>query len=234
MLENASLIAIDSQRMILQISDVLDRARLDAVAAALAEPGLWRDGAETASGQARAVKRNLQADPAAPAARGALSVIERAVLAHELVQSAAQPAAVARLLLSRSEPGMGYGSHVDAPYMDGVRTDLSFTLFLSAPDAYEGGELVLEGLGAEDRVKLPAGALVLYPSTSLHRVETVRAGVRLVAVGWLKSRIRSADSRSTVFELEQALRVLRQTACPVVALDRLQNVRNNLLRLFGE
>ncbi|MBY0422781.1 MAG: Fe2+-dependent dioxygenase, partial [Parvularculaceae bacterium] len=130
--------------------------------------------------------------------------------------------------------GMGYGSHVDAPYMDGVRTDLSFTLFLSPPDAYEGGELVLEGLGAEDLVKLPAGALVLYPSTSVHRVETVRSGRRLVAVGWIKSRVRSAEARAAIFELEQATSALRSTAAPVEILDRLQNVHNNLLRLFGE
>lgn len=219
--------------MILQISDVLDAARVAAVTEALAAPALWRDGAETAVGRARAVKRNLQADASAPSVRGAAEIVTRAVLAQPLVESAAQPATLARLLFSRSEAGMGYGAHVDAPYMDGVRTDLSFTLFLTPPEAYEGGELVIDGPGARDEIKLPAGGLVLYPSTFLHSVSTVRSGARLVAVGWIRSRIAREDVRAVLFELDRVAALLASGDPDGAALDRLQNARNNLLRAFG-
>lgn len=219
--------------MILQISDVLDAAHVAAIVEALSPPALWRDGAETALGRAKAVKRNLQADPGDPAVRGAAEVVSRAVLAQPLIEAAAQPASIARLLFSRSGPGMGYGAHVDAPYMDGVRTDLSFTLFLSPPETYEGGELVIDGPGAEDEIKLPAGGLVLYPSTFLHRVATVRAGERLAAVGWIRSRVAREDVRAVLFELDRVAALLQAGDPDQKAADRLQNARNNLLRAFG-
>lgn len=219
--------------MILQIGDVLDRAQCAAIVETLSLPTHWRDGAETASGRARLVKHNLQAAPEAREVIAVKQVIESAVLAHPIIASAAIPDRVVRILLSRSEAGMGYGEHVDAPYMDGVRTDISFTLFLSEQEAYEGGALTLQGLGATDTFKLPAGSLVLYPATYLHRVETVERGVRLVAAGWIRSRVRSAEARSAIFELDQIARLFEELSLPADALDRLQNVRNNLLRLHG-
>lgn len=220
--------------MILHIGEVLDAARCAAIVDAMGPRALWRDGSETAFGRARLVKRNLQADPEAGPTRAAKEMIERAVLAHLTVQSAALPDRLVRVLISRTEAGMGYGDHVDASYIDGWRTDLSFTLFLNAPDSYDGGELTLLGHGSIDAIKLPAGSIVLYPATTLHRVETVQRGIRVVAAGWIKSRVRSADARTAIFELDQVYRIIESLNPPGEALDRLQNVKNNLTRLHGE
>lgn len=219
--------------MTLQIANVIDAALIDAVREATDAPGFWSDGRETARGRAKAAKANEQALSSGPA-KGVLETLARAVMENETVRSAAQPAALARIMLNRYGEGMEYGAHVDAPYIDGVRTDLSFTVFFSAPEEYDGGELVIDAAGAEDFVKLPAGALVLYPSTSLHRVARVTRGRRLAAVGWIKSRVRRAEDRATLFELDRIGADLAATGAPGDVRDRLANIRNNLLRRWGE
>ena len=218
--------------MLLQIPDVLTPAGLTAIQDALSDPTVWRDGAETAAGRARDVKRNLQASDGA-GVKGALAYVEKAVGGHAVVKAAAQPDRFARILFNRYDAGMKYGDHVDAAYIDGVRTDLSFTLFLSDPDSYDGGALVIDSAGAEDRVRLPAGALVLYPSTSVHRIEPVTRGTRLAAVGWIRSCVRDPQARAVLFELER-LQTNLAAGPSGDALDRLANVRNNLLRIFGD
>ncbi|MBB5519400.1 Fe2+-dependent dioxygenase [Amphiplicatus metriothermophilus] len=220
--------------MILQIADILDAPTLSAIRETLADETLWTDGAATAKGRARAAKRNLQLRAEAPAAKGALSLLERAILNSRIVRAAAQPDRLARLIVSRYDEGMGYGPHVDAAYIDGARTDVSFTLFLSAPEEYEGGALVIDSAGAEDTIKPPAGAIALYPSTFVHRVEPVTGGRRLAAIGWIKSRVRAAEHRALLFELETALAELGACPVPDSLRDRLVNLRNNLLRAFGE
>jgi PKHD-type hydroxylase len=219
--------------MILQIADVLDAGALLALRETLSDPGLWIDGRATAKGRAREAKANQQAAPTA-AATSALGLIERAIFSNALFQSAAQPSALARLMLNRYGEGMEYGAHVDAPFIDGVRTDLSFTLFLSDPGAYDGGALVIDSAGSEDIIKPPAGTMVLYPSTFLHRVERVSRGARLAAVGWLKSRIRSAEHRAMAFEIERLGADLGAIGAPDDVRDRLQNLRNNFLRAFAD
>ena len=136
--------------------------------------------------------------------------MEQALLAHPVFKAVARPKQLVGLLVSRYRPGMEYGLHVDDAMMQGVRTDLSFTLFLSAPEAYEGGELVIEGNDAENAIKLPAGSAVVYPTTSLHRVAPVTAGERLVVVGWVRSLIRRADQREILFDLDAAVAEMRQ------------------------
>ncbi|MEK7266282.1 MAG: Fe2+-dependent dioxygenase [Pseudomonadota bacterium] len=219
--------------MLLQIANVIDRALLDSVREAASQDGFWRDGRETAKGRARAAKSNQQALSDGPA-KGILATLERTIIANDIVKSAGQPDRLARIMLNRYGEGMEYGPHVDAPYIDGIRTDLSFTLFLSEPDEYDGGELVIDTAGAEDCVKLPAGSLVLYPSTSLHRVERVTRGVRVACVGWIKSRIRSHEDRSVLFDLDRVGADLTAIDAPGDIRDRLANVRNNLLRRWGE
>ncbi|MGE0183271.1 MAG: Fe2+-dependent dioxygenase [Parvularculaceae bacterium] len=223
--------------MLLQIENVIDRAVVEAALEAAAAPGFWTDGRATAKGRARAVKSNEQALGGGPA-KGVLEMLARSILDHETVQSAAQPAALARIMLNRYGEGMEYGAHVDAPYVDGVRTDLSFTLFLTDPADYDGGDLVIDSAGAEDFVKLPAGSLVLYPSTSLHRVTKVTRGARIACVGWIKSRVRSAEQRALLFDLDRIGADLAAVGAGNSAMgdirDRLANVRNNLLRRWGE
>ncbi len=220
--------------MLLQIDRVLSPEERRAAAAAVSDPGLWLDGRTTAKGEARAVKQNRQADPSAAAVRGVAATIEAALAGNEVFAAAAQPAQFVRMTLNRYDAGMSYGDHVDAPYINGVRTDLSFTVFLSPPESYEGGELIIDNAGHEDAVKGPAGSVVLYPSTSVHRVEEVRSGSRLACVGWVKSRIRSAERRALLFDLETAIADLKRAGTPLVVYNRLLNIRNNLLRAFGD
>jgi PKHD-type hydroxylase len=137
-------------------------------------------------------------------------------------------------LVSRYRPGMEYGLHVDDAMMQGVRTDLSFTLFLSPPEAYEGGELVIEGNDAENAIKLQAGSAVLYPTTSLHRVAPVTAGERLVVVGWVRSLIRRADQREVLFDLDTVVAEMRQHGGSQPGMDRILKVRANLQRMWVE
>ena len=216
--------------MLLQIADVLSVSECAAICDALNDESLWRDGKITAGGAAKRAKNNRQANPDAPSVRGARAKIESSLRSNRVFSAAAQPAAFARILLSRYEAGMAYGDHVDAAYMDGVRADLSFTLFLNEPDDYAGGELIIDTAGQKDEVKLPAGALVLYPSTSIHRVAPVSNGSRLAAVGWIKSRVRSGEARAVLYELACAIEDATDEALRL----RLNNIRNNLLRLFGE
>lgn len=218
--------------MLLQIEKVIDRPMVEAALEAASVPGFWSDGRATASGRAKDAKSNEQSLAAGPA-KGVLETLARAVLDNETVKSAAQPAALARIMLNRYGDGMEYGGHVDAAYIDGVRTDLSFTLFLSDPADYDGGDLVIDSAGAEDRVKLPAGSMVLYPSTSLHRVTRVERGARIACVGWIKSRIRSAEERALLFELDRIGADLGSAGTPGAIRDRLANIRNNLLRRWG-
>lgn len=219
--------------MILQFPDVVAPSIAEAARDECRRPEFWRDGRDTADGRAKAAKSNEQALASGPA-KGVLETLARAILDDERVRSAAQPAAIARILLNRYREGMEYGAHVDAPYIDGVRTDLSFTLFLSDPADYDGGELVIDGAGAEDSVKLPAGSLVLYPSASLHRVSKVTRGERLSAVGWIKSRVRRAEDRMTLFELDRIGADLAAIGAPGEIRDRLANIRNILLRRWGD
>ncbi len=220
--------------MLLHIDKVLTADDCRAILEATADPALWRDGKATAKGEARSVKENQQADPSAPPVKGALAKSEAALPAHPVFSAAAQPEAFARMALNRYEGGMAYGDHVDAPYINNIRTDLSFTLFLSSPEDYQGGALVIDNAGHEDAIRGPLGSLVLYPSSSVHRVEAVTAGARVACFGWVKSRIRSSEYRALLFELESSLADLKQAGAPLAVYNRLMNVRNNLLRSFGD
>ncbi|MEB3322022.1 MAG: Fe2+-dependent dioxygenase, partial [Synechococcaceae cyanobacterium] len=174
----------------------------------LGQEARWEAGAQTAGWHARGVKENLQLARSSPLHRQLADELGAALVRHPLVQAAALPVRVHGMLFSRSGPGQGYGRHVDNAFMAEGRSDLSFTVFLCDPEAYEGGGLILESPAGEEEVRLPAGQALVYPSTLLHRVETVRAGERLVAVGWIQSRIRSAERRELLFELDTARRTL--------------------------
>lgn len=190
--------------MLISISQVLDADHL-ALVDGLLENLVWKDGAETAGRVARSVKRNRQADLMQTVGPKVDQILSAAIQCHPVLMAAAQPGRFSSLLVSKTEAGGGYGLHVDNAFMRSeqqeMRTDLSFTLFLSSPEDYEGGELVIEHAGQTQALKLPAGDLVLYPSSSLHKVAEVVTGTRLVCAGWIESRIRRADDRETVFDL---------------------------------
>lgn len=202
--------------------------------ALLAEDAPWRSGAETAGWHARTVKNNRQLDRQSPLQQRLAAEIETALAGHPLVESAALPLRIHTILFSRCGPGEGYGRHVDNAFMAAGRADLSFTVFLSDPAGYSGGSLLLEGLDGEQEVRLEAGHALLYPSTLLHQVEPVRSGERLVAVGWVESRIRQAERRELLFDLDTARRTLFQQEGKSEAFDLISRSYTNLLRLWGE
>lgn len=213
-------------------TDELEDARVKASALE------WRDGAATAGPVAKRVKRNLQANTGTAAGKALTGKLKQAVLASQVFQAAARPAKFSPLLISRTSGGGGYGAHVDNAIMgEGagrMRTDLSFTLFLSSPDDYEGGALAMDMPGGVQRIKPAAGDLVLYPSTLIHEVEPVTEGERLAAVGWVQSDVREQERRQILFDLEQ-VRVAQRAGTAAEAPERLvlDKAISNLLRLWA-
>ena len=193
----------------------------------------FEDGRLTAGWSARLVKDNEQAREGA-----ALSVLREwvanAILGHEVFNLAARPKALTPLIFSRYTEGRHYGSHVDNPLMNGIRTDVSFTLFLADLDSYDGGELVIESMAGEEEVKLAAGHLVAYDSTALHRVAPVTRGERLVAVGWAQSYVRDSARRELLFDLETARRNLFAQTGKSPEFDLLAKTSANLFRMWAE
>ena len=197
--------------MIVSIPAVLDAAALTTVRTAL-EGAQWEDGKASAGLAARQIKNNLQLPSASDAYKRLAPLILEALVANELVQAVAMPLAIRPILISRYRTGMSYGRHVDNAVMGQppIRSDLSFTLFLSNPEDYEGGELVLEQAGGEQRCKLEAGSAVLYYSTLQHRVDPVRAGERTVTRDVLLSEVWGYNSGVTTHTLETHIYRLRQ------------------------
>lgn len=215
------------------IANILDAARLTAITDQItANPQTFERGDATAGWHARAVKNNEQAS--GNMANAVRDMVEAALLAHPVFKAAALPKKIIRTLVSRYKLGMAYGTHVDDPLMGGIRTDLSFTLFLSDPASYDGGALVIEASDGSNEVKLPAGSLVLYPTTTLHRVQEVTRGERLAVVGWVRSFIRSAENREILFDLENTIATLRATNADRAVLDQLFKIRANLMRKWVE
>lgn len=215
------------------IADILDADALGAVRQALAQ-ARFVDGRETAGFAARKVKDNLQADAADPSLDAARRLVAARIMDNEVFRIAVRPKQLSPLMFSRYENGMQYGSHVDDALMQGLRTDVSFTLFLEDPDSYDGGELVIESAGGEDAVKLAAGSIVAYPATTLHRVAPVTRGRRQVAVGWARSFIRDAAQRELLFDLDTARRTLFAREGKCGEFDLMSKSLANLMRMWAE
>ena len=225
---------------VIEIANVLSDTDCGAIAETLCSAAIWSDGGATARGAALAAKNNLQADRDTAPVRGAIAKISKALLEHDVFNAFAQPHSLVRLMINRFEQGMAYDDHVDAPYIDGRRTDLAFTLFLSDPQSYDGGALIINACGTQDSVKLARGSLVLYPARYIHRVEPVTRGQRLACVGWVESRITSPTMRESLFELERVIADLGADLGASLGARahadlrlRLMNIRNNLLRESG-
>ena len=219
--------------MIVCIADILAPPLLAEARGRLGE-GRFVDGRATAGWHARLVKANEQLSAGDPRNAELAEKVRRAIQAHGLFELAARPKTVRPVTFSRYAPGMAYGSHVDDAVMGGVRTDVSFTLFLSDPAGYEGGELVIETTGGEQAIKLEAGSMVVYPSGALHRVEPVTGGMRLAAIGWAQSLVRDPARREILFDLDTARRSLFQQSGKTAEFDLLSKSVSNLLRLWAE
>lgn len=223
--------------MILVVPGVLSRDELASVRSSLAG-ARFVDGRASAGALAQEQKHVLQLDRAGDSQREAGENIARALLRHPQVQAAALPKSIRHPSINRYEPGMYYGPHLDAPIMSGAvstRTDLSVTVFLSEASDYTGGELVIEAEPSPITIKAAAGDAVLYPSGAIHQVKPVQSGVRLVAVTWLQSLVRSAEQRRLLFELGEAIAALEAAQGQQHdVLLRLRATRDNLLRMWVE
>lgn len=223
--------------MLITIANVLD---IDGLRAAndLVGHVAWRNGTKTAGSTAKQVKQNLQADLTSRSGAKLRELLKAAIDQNPVFRAAAQPRHWSKLLVSKTEAGGGYGMHVDNAFMSGpdgeIRTDLSFTLFLSDPGGYDGGHLVIEHAGETQRHKPAAGDLVLYPSTSLHEVAEVTSGTRLVCVGWIESRIPRTDDRELLFTLLNLKASLSSThSAQSIEMLALAQIISNLQRRFS-
>ena len=222
--------------MFLTIGNVLSEAGLSEVQT-LIKALDWRDGAHTAGARARAVKRNEQADLSSEAGAKIIAIAQDALTSQPVFQSAARPRTFSKFLLSRTAKGGGYGAHIDNAIMGRgsgqMRSDLSFTLFLNSPEAYEGGALNIETPAGTQSIKQDAGDLVLYPSSLIHEVTPVTAGVRLVLVGWIQSHIRDIAQREILFDLDRVRVSLDPSKVSDTERLILDKTVSNLLRLWS-
>jgi len=201
----------------------------------------WVDGRVTAGAQSGSVKRNMQLPEGSPAARELGDMVLDALARSPLFISAAIPLRIFPPLFNRYGVGQAFGTHVDGAIraVPGtpvrIRTDLSVTLFLAEPDEYDGGELAIEDRYGTQEVKLPAGDLVLYPSTSLHCVKPVTRGARVASFFWLQSMVRDDNARSMLFDLDQTIQELRgERGLEDPACVRLTGIYHNLIRYWAD
>ncbi|MEG3790204.1 Fe2+-dependent dioxygenase [Lysobacter sp. CCNWLW3] len=227
--------------MLLHVPKVLSVEQVAHCRERLAQAG-WADGRITAGYQSAKAKDNAQLPENDPVARELGAMILDALAKNPTFFSAALPQRVFPPLFNRYEGGQAFGFHVDNAIrydrsrggMDTVRTDLSATLFLSAPEDYDGGELVIEDTYGSHSIKLAAGDLVLYPGTSLHKVTPVTRGARLASFFWIQSLLREDAQRRLMFELDVSIRRLTADVPEHPALVQLTGVYHNLLRRWSE
>lgn len=196
------------------------------------EKAQFVDGRETAGWAAKTVKNNLQAKAGDPTLDGVRTLVAERLRTHSLFQLAARPRHITPLLFAQYRDTMTYGTHVDDALMQGIRTDISFTLFIDEPETYEGGELVIETSAGENPIKGPAGSVYMYPSNTLHRVDAVTSGTRRVAVGWAQSHVRNGEQREILFDLDTARRTLFDRQGKTAEFDLMSKSVANLLRMW--
>ena len=226
--------------MLLHIPDVLTSDERRHLRSLLNEAA-WRDGRATAGTQAVQAKNNEQTVPGTETAQAAQQLVLQALNRNALFFSASLPRKIFPPQFNRYGGATNhYGDHVDGAVMhvaangERVRTDVSCTLFIADPSDYEGGELVINDTYGQQRLKLPAGDMVLYPSTSVHRVEPVTQGHRVASFFWVQSMVRSDEQRRLLFDLDMNLLRLRQTHGETAPMVDLSGTYHNLLRLWAE
>lgn len=224
--------------MLLHIPEVLSRDQLASMRERLAHAD-WLDGRRSAGHQALTVKHNLQLADDDPLARELADQVLLALERNPLFLTATLPARIFPPMFNCYRGGGTYGNHVDNAVRvlaDGtrVRTDISATLFLSEPDDYDGGELALDDTYGAHTVKLPAGDLVIYPSTSLHRVTPVTRGARLACVFWVQSLVRDDAQRTLLLDLDLAIQRLNRSGADPEAAVSLGGTYHNLLRMWAQ
>lgn len=224
--------------MLVAIPEVLTAAQV-AEARKVLDAAEWVDGRISAGHQGAHVKDNVQLPPGSPAARQVGEMINNALRAHKVFMSAALPLHVLPPMFNSYEGGQTFGTHIDGairilPNGQRIRTDLSCTLFLSAPEDYDGGELTIEDTYGTKTVKLPAGHLILYPSTSLHQVTPVTRGRRVCSFFWLQSMVRDNSHRAMLYDMDVAIQRLGAENPIHPSVISLTGLYHNLLRHWAE
>ena len=194
---------------------------------------LWEDGKKTAGSYASKVKNNLQLNRNSELSKKYAELIKRKILSNQLIKSFALPKLIHGMMFTKSQKDMHYGRHVDNPFMSTGRSDLSFTISLTHQDSYEGGELLIETINSENKFKLNAGEIIIYPSTYLHSVEEIKNGERIVCVGWIESYVKSIEEREYLFDLDAGAKGLLAQYGRSDELDLIFKSYSNLLRLLG-
>lgn len=226
--------------MLIQIPEVLSTKALAQCRSVLSRAD-WADGRITAGTQSARVKQNLQLPELCEASLAARAIMLGALNQNALFISAALPKRIFPPLFNRYEGAYNaFGNHIDNAVRScadsgiRVRTDLSATLFLSDPDSYDGGELVIEDTYGKHEVKLAAGDMVLYPGSSLHRVEPVTRGARLASFFWIESMVRETERRRLLFEMDMSILELRETQGDTAPTVGLTGCYHNLLRMWAD
>ena len=225
--------------MLLKIPGILSKKQIREMREVL-EVADWVDGNVTAGYQSSQAKNNLQLPENSKEAHELGNIILSTLARTNVFMSAALPLKIFPPLFNCYQGGQSFGVHVDNAIRQvpgtpvKVRTDISMTLFLSEPEEYEGGELVIEDTYGSQKIKLEAGDMVLYPATSLHRVTPVTRGRRLASFFWLQSLVSSDEKRSLLFDMDMAIQSLRQTVADSSEIIQLTGVYHNLLRQWSQ
>lgn len=223
--------------MLLVIPNVLDADKLEQVRSLLAQ-GCFVDGRLSAGKTAGRVKHNEELQTHARQMEQLNSLVMGALVQHPLYQAAAMPYRVATPYYARYTQGMSYGDHIDDPVMGPpggqYRSDVSTTVFLNAPEEYTGGELVIRTAYGEERLKCAAGDAVIYPSSSLHHINEITRGERLVAVTWTQSMLRDPRQRELLYQLYQARESLLESQPGSETATQVDHAYVNLMRMWSE
>jgi PKHD-type hydroxylase len=225
--------------MLITIPNILSETEVAAMRAKL-DAANWVDGKITAGYQAQSVKENEQLPEASPLALELGDLVLKGLARSPMFMSAALPLRVFPPMFNRYRGGGRFGNHVDTairsvvPSGQRIRTDVSATLFLTAPEDYDGGELIVEDTYGSHKVKLPVGHMVLYPATSLHRVEPVTRGARVSSFFWIQSMIRNDGDRTMLFDLDQTIQKLAVELPGSPLGVNLTGIYHNLLRRWAE
>jgi len=193
----------------------------------------WEDGKKTAGSHASRVKNNLQLNRNSEASKKNSQLINKKILSNQLIKSFSLPKIIHGMMFTKSLENMHYGRHIDNPYMSSGRSDLSFTLSLTDKEYYKGGELIIETMNSEQKFKLNAGEIIIYPSSYLHSVNEVTKGERLVCVGWIESYVKSIEEREYLFDLDAGARGLLAKYGRSDEIDLIFKSYSNLLRILG-
>ena len=224
--------------MLLHIENLLDVATVEYMRAKL-DAAEWIDGRETAGPQGALVKRNQQLQDASPLRAELGREVLAACARHPDFHAASLPVKILPPRFNRYTGGGAYGAHIDGAVMalaDGsqLRSDIACTVFLADPESYDGGELIVDDTYGEHEIKLPAGDAIVYPASSLHRVEPVTRGARVAAFFWIQSLVRDEAQRRTLLQLDTAIRQLTSSGADANAVKQLSGVYHNLLRGWSE